>query len=253
MSPARAEKLRGLGLGALGIGLFLGTWQLVGQNRLLGMSWPALTDVLALLGTASRWPLYQRALAASLTSLGIGYVLGALAGVGLALVAHTMRPLRPGLETLAAVIHAIPAIALAPILILLAGRDFTPAALAGLAAFFILYVATSSGLGAASPALHDLLRVLGGGAGSRLWRLELPAALPALASGLRMAAPAALIGVLIGEWFGAPRGLGVLIINAMQNFQIPLLWSVVLLAAAVSLALYGLLGLLQHALEQRFR
>jgi len=65
--------------------------------------------------------------------------------------------------------------------------------------------------------------------------------------------PAALIGVIIGEWFGSPRGLGVLVINAMQNFQIPLLWSAVVLAVVSSLTLYGIFGLLQRAAQERFR
>ncbi len=51
----------------------------------------------------------------------------------------------------------------------------------------------------------------------------------------------------------ATQPLGVLVINAMQNFQIPLLWSAVLLAVLVSLTLFGLLGLLQHYVARRFR
>ena len=64
--------------------------------------------------------------------------------------------------------------------------------------------------------------------------------------------PAALIGAIIGEWFGAPRGLGILIINAMQNFQIVLLWCAVLLAVGASLLIYGLLTLLERAAYARF-
>ena len=86
----------------------------------------------------------------------------------------------------------------------------------------------------------------------RFWRLELPAAMPALVSGLRLAWPAALIGAIIGEWFGAPRGIGILIINAMQNFQIVLLWCAVLLAVGASLFFYGLLTLLERAAYSRF-
>ncbi len=55
------------------------------------------------------------------------------------------------------------------------------------------------------------------------------------------------------EWFGAPRGIGILIINAMQNFQINLLWSAVLLAAMVSLFFFGLLTLLERAVYRWFR
>ena len=82
--------------------------------------------------------------------------------------------------------------------------------------------------------------------------LDLPAALPSLSSGLKLAVPVSLIGAVIGEWFGAPRGLGVLIVNAMQNFQIPLLWSAVTLIAGASLALYSALTLLERACYARF-
>jgi NitT/TauT family transport system permease protein len=86
-----------------------------------------------------------------------------------------------------------------------------------------------------------------------MWRLDLPAALPSIASGLKLAIPAALVGTLVGEWFGAPRGLGVLIVNAMENFQIPLLWSAVLLTLCASLLLYALMGLLERSVEARFQ
>ena len=76
--------------------------------------------------------------------------------------------------------------------------------------------------------------------------------MPAIASGLRLSWPAALIGAIIGEWFGAPRGIGILIINAMQNFQINLLWSAVLLAAMMSLVVFGALTLLERAAYKRF-
>jgi NitT/TauT family transport system permease protein len=249
----RADRLLGLALGALGIGLFLAGWEVVGQRRMLGMSWPPLSSVVDMLTDTSRWPLFSRALEATLTAFGLGYVLGLVAGVATAAIAHVLPPLRPGMDRTSAVVHAIPSIALAPLFILTLGRDSTPTGLAALHAFFILYVATTSGLGAAPAALKDLVSVLGGGRATRFWRVELPAALPTIASGMRLAVPAALIGVLVGEWFGSPRGLGVLVINAMQNFQIPLLWSAVILAVATSLSLYGLFGLLQRLAAERFR
>ena len=64
--------------------------------------------------------------------------------------------------------------------------------------------------------------MLGAKAARRLWRLELPAAVPTIASGARLSLAAAMIGAVLGEWFGAPHGLGLIIIGAMQNFQIPL-------------------------------
>jgi NitT/TauT family transport system permease protein len=70
---------------------------------------------------------------------------------------------------------------------------------------------------------------------------------------MKLAVPAALIGAIIGEWFGAPRGLGLLILSAMQNFQMLLLWSAVLLTALVSLTLFGALTLLERLVYERFR
>ncbi|SHI97889.1 NitT/TauT family transport system permease protein [Roseomonas rosea] len=240
-------------LGALGILAFLALWEVAGQGRWLGLSWPPLSAVLALLVDENRQPLFARALGATLSSLGTGYLIGGAGGIAAAALAHLATPLRPGLERTNAFIHAIPSVALAPLLILVVGREGTPATLAALNTFFILYVSTASGLAATPPALKDLVQVLGGGRWTRLRRLDLPMALPTIVSGMRLAAPSALIGVIIGEWFGAPRGVGVLVINAMQNFQIPLLWAAVLLAVLVSLSLFGLFGALHRGVVARLR
>jgi ABC-type nitrate/sulfonate/bicarbonate transport system permease component len=138
MSPSVRERVRTLLLGALGIAAFLCLWEIVGRNRLLGLSWPALTDVLAMLADSSRWPLFSRALGATLSALGIGYVLGLGAGLAVAAAAHLSPALKPGLDRANAVIHAIPSIALAPLFILFLGRGATPAALAALTTFFVI-------------------------------------------------------------------------------------------------------------------
>lgn len=239
-------------LGLLGLGLFLAAWEMVGQWRLLGMGWPPLSQVVQLLLDANRAPLLGRALASSLQALAIGYALGVAGGLLLAAATHLLPPLRPGVDRASAMVNAIPSIALAPLFILFLGSEATPAAMATLTTFFVVYVASTSGLSAASPTLHDLIHVLGGSRWTRFMRVDLPGAIPQIASGMRLAAPSALIGVIVGEWFGAPRGLGVLIISAMQNFQIPLLWAAVLLAVIVSLLLFALLGLAQGAARRRF-
>jgi NitT/TauT family transport system permease protein len=97
------------------------------------------------------------------------------------------------------------------------------------------------------------MRSFGARRDRQLKYLDFPAALPAIASGAKLAAPTALIGIIIGEWFGAPRGLGVLVINAMQNFQIPLLWSAVLLAVITSIVLFVLLGWIERRVAEYFR
>ena len=239
-------------LALIGLALFLAAWQIVGHYRLAGLSWPPLTEVLAVLLDPERRPLFGRALSATLWATALGYCIGVLIGLGAAIGTYLWPPARSGTDRLAAVVHSIPSIALAPVFIVFLSRESTPVAIAAAHAAFVIYVAAGSGLAAASRGHGDLFTVLGASHLQRLWRLDLPAALPALSSGLKLAVPVSLIGAVIGEWFGAPRGLGVLIVNAMQNFQIPLLWSAVALIAATSLTLYAVLTLLERACYARF-
>ena len=239
-------------LGVAGVLLFLLGWEALGRSALLGPTWPPLTTVLSFLLDTSRRALFGRALGASLASLGIGYGAGLAVGLLAAVAAHLLPSLRPTFDRTSGFVHAVPSVALAPLLILVLDRGGTPAALAALNTFFILYVSAASGLSTSSASLQDLITVLGGGRWTRLVRVDALAALPTVVSGMRLAVPGALIGVIIGEWFGAPRGLGVLVINAMQNFQIPLLWSAVLLGVAVSMLFYVLFGLLHRAAAARF-
>jgi ABC-type nitrate/sulfonate/bicarbonate transport system permease component len=240
-------------LGAIGLGLFLFAWQWIGSHKLLGSTWPALDTVIAYLTDPQRRDLFGRALASSFHSAGLGFVLGGLGGLLFASIAWVAPPLRVGADHTTAVIHAIPQVALAPVFMIVGGPETAPVAISALNVFFLLYVAASSGFAASSRAHRDLFAVLGATPLARLWRLDLPAALPSIVSGLKLAVPAALVGTLIGEWFGAPRGLGVLILNAMENFQIPLLWSAVLLTLCASLSLYALCGLLERTVEARFQ
>ncbi len=250
-APARAWQRPALA--ALGLALFLIAWQWIGARKVLGSTWPALDTVVAYLLDPQRRDLFGRALAASFRAASLGFAIGSLAGLAFAAVALLAPPLRVGADHTTAVIHAIPQVALAPVFIIVGGPETAPVAISALNVFFLFYVAASSGFAAASRSHRDLFAVLGSSAWRRLWRLDLPAALPSIASGLKLSIPAALVGTLIGEWFGAPRGLGVLILNAMENFQIPLLWSAVLLTLVASLVLYALAGVLERAAEARFQ
>ncbi len=239
--------------GVIGLLVLLVAWEAVGRARLLGLTFPPLSEVLAVLADPSRLALFQRAVLATAEAAGIGYVLGAVLGAAMAVAVHFLGVLRPGLDRFAAFANAIPGIALGPILIVTIGRGAAPTALATLHVYFLVYVATTSGLQAPRAAHQDVFSSLGASRLRRFASLEFLAALPTVVTALKLCAPAALLGAILGEWFGAERGLGVLIVNAMQNFQIPLLWSAVVLAAALSLACYGALALAERAVADRFR
>jgi NitT/TauT family transport system permease protein len=247
------DRLRTTILGILGVLIFVGMWELIGVNRWAGLTWPPFTTVLGFLFDPSRQGLFGRAMAATFSMAGLGYVLGTVIGMALAAIVQVSPLLRPGIDRLASVVNAIPAIALAPLFIVLLDRELTGMAIATLNVFFVLYVATTSGLNNSSVAHRDLFTVMGSSAPRRFLELDLPAALPAIVSGLKFAIPAAFIGAILGEWFGASRGLGLLMVSAMQNFQIPLLWSAVFIASAASLLAFGLMGLLERFVYGRYQ
>ena len=98
---------------------------------------------------------------------------------------------------------------------------------------------------------RDVFAVLGASRLTTFVRLDLPAAIPALLDGVRSAAPAAVVGAIVGEWFAAETGLGPMLVASMQNYAIAQLWAIALAATLLSIALYSLLGALRTAaLEQ---
>jgi ABC-type nitrate/sulfonate/bicarbonate transport system permease component len=247
------ERQRAIVLGVLGIALFLVAWEIIGVYRLAGLTWPPLSAVMVFMFDPSRQGLFLRAAGASFSMVGLGYLIGTIIGMALAGLVHVVPPLRPGVDRLSSVVNAIPAIALAPLFIVLLNRELTGMAIAALNVFFVLYVATTSGLANSTNAHRDLFKVMGSSPLKRFLQLDLPAAFPAIVSGLKFAIPAAFIGAILGEWFGSSRGLGLLMVSAMQNFQIPLLWSAVFIASTASLLAFGLMSLVEQFVYGRYK
>jgi ABC-type nitrate/sulfonate/bicarbonate transport system permease component len=236
---------------ACGFLLLLAAWQIAGKAGVGGKTLPALSDVLRVYTMGWRRALLLPAAAATVSSAGIGLLLGAALGCVTALTAQLLPVLEPGLDRLAVVVNALPAIALGPVLIITAGREATPALLAAIPVFFLIYVAATSGLQSADQRLGQFFKASGASWWTRFLYLDAISALPALLNGMKLAVTTAMIGAVVGEWFGAPTGLGIVILNTMQNFQIPLMWAAVLVVAGISLTGYGVIGLLQSAVERR--
>ncbi|MET0459529.1 MAG: ABC transporter permease subunit [Ilumatobacteraceae bacterium] len=237
---------------AIGIAAYLVLWELAGRRGWLGTTFPPLSDVAEkIVGDAQR-AVIMRALSSTASASLAGFVVGVTAALAGSILALVVPPLRAGIDQLATILHAMPVIALAPLFIVTLGRERTPTAIAALAAGFAMFVAATAAVESARPLQQDLFTALGSGRLRRFASLELPAAIPGLADGLRLAAPAAILGAVLGEWFGAPRGLGVLIVSAMQNYQIELLWAAALLAAFMSMIAFGLFTLLSRWAAKRW-
>ncbi|MDE0590599.1 ABC transporter permease [Halocynthiibacter sp. C4] len=128
--------------------------------------------------------------------------------------------------------QAVPVFALAPILTLWFGYGMgSKVAMAVLIIYFPVTSAFRDGLAETDPALLDLAQTLGAKPLPTLLRLRLPAALPSLASGLRLAAVYAPIGAVIGEWVGASRGLGYLMLLANGRAKTDLMFASLIVLA----------------------
>lgn len=236
----------------VGAAIFVATWEVIGRLGWLGESFPSLSQVAEVFERPASRLLFGRALAVTGTSALIALGAGALLAIALSLVNATLPRLERGLDTLASWIYAVPAIAFGPVMILLAGPEATPAVLGTLSAFFPVHVALSSQLRYGAPARRQLAQVLGARPARVFALVDVPGAVPAFVDGLRLAAPAAVLGVVLGEWFGAPRGLGVVIVSSLQNIRIPQMWAGALICVAFSLLAYVVLTHLHRRAVMRF-
>ena len=242
----------GAPLRAVGTLLFLAAWEAIGRTGLWGESFPALSTIGGVFVNDASRNLLLRALGRTAESASYGLLLGAIAALLLASASSLWPRLRIGLDTLATGIYAIPTITFGPVFILVAGPEATPIVLSALSAYFPIFVALDSGLRFAPAVQRDLAAVLGASRARAFGRVDFPAALPAFVDGLRLAAPGAVLGAVLGEWFGAPRGLGVVIISSLQNVRIPQLWAAALLCVTCSLLAYVLLSVLHRRAHRRY-
>ena len=168
--------------------------------------------------------------------------LGYLWGNGLALALAMLVALVPVLERtllrVAIASYCMPVIAIGPILQVVFNGDAPKAALAALSVFFTTLVAALLGLRAADQLSLDAVRAFGGRRWAALVKVRLRAALPAMFAGLRIAAPAALLGAIIGEYLGGESGLGVAMINSDQALDVNRTWGIALVVTLLALVGY---------------
>ena len=186
-----------------------------------------------------RSPILLHHAGVTVTEILLGLALGAATGLASATMLHSVRPIRPWLLPVLVVSQAIPVFALAPLLVLWLGYGLaSKVVMAALIIFFPVTTAFYDGLRRVEPVWIDAARTLGC-RGPRLFhRVRLPAALPALASGLRVATAVAPIGAVVGEWVGSSAGLGYLMLHANGRMQIDLMFAALLTLATLSVALY---------------
>ncbi len=175
----------------------------------------------------------------TLLEIALGLLFGALLGATSALTLAYFRPARRWLLPVLVASQAVPVFALAPILVLWLGYGIaSKVAMATLIIYFPVATNFYDGLRRTEPGWADLARTMGASRWTLLTRIRAPAALPALASGLRVATAVAPIGAVVGEWVGASAGLGYLMLHANARLQIDLMFAALLTLAFFAVIIY---------------
>ena len=169
----------------------------------------------------------------------VGLAFGTIIGSGSALLLMRFRPARRWLLPMLLVSQAIPVFAIAPLLVLWLGYGLaSKVAMATLVIFFPVAATFYDGLRRTHPGWLDLARTMQASPWATLRHIRLPAALPAFASGLRVAAGVAPIGAVIGEWVGSSAGLGYLMLQANARLQTDLMFAALFVLALLGVGLY---------------
>jgi putative hydroxymethylpyrimidine transport system permease protein len=177
----------------------------------------------------------------------LGFGLALVTGITIAIALHLSTVARRTVYPLVVASQAVPIVVIAPILVIWFGFGMTPKLIVvALISFFPIAVNTLDGLRAVDRAQVKMLRTLGAGRWALLRRLELPAALPYLFSGAKVAVAVAVIGAVFGELVGSDAGLGHAIQVGMAQLLTARVFAAVAILSAMAIALFGLVSLLER-------
>ncbi len=208
---------------------------------------PAPTDIATrfMAETATLWEDFVQTVLKGALS---GYVIGCLAAFLTAIAIDRSRFLTAGLLPIGNFVAALPIIGIAPILVSWFGFDWqSKAAVVVVMVFFPILVNTVQGLAEASAMQKDLMRTYAAGYLQALLKLRLPAAMPFIFNGLKIATTLALIGAIVAEYFGSPtRGMGFRISTGVGSLSIDLVWAEIAVAALTGSAAYGLVAFFER-------
>ena len=167
----------------------------------------------------------------------LGFALSAALGTSLAVVLSSSRRIEQAIYPYAVFSQTVPLVAIAPLLVIWFGWDQTSLASAVIVSIFPVIANTLAGLRSTEPALLDLFQLYGAGRRDLIFKLRLPAAMPQIFTGLRVAGGLAVIGTVVGEFITGP-GIGGSIAVARQLQRVDLICAGILLASLLGLLLF---------------
>jgi NitT/TauT family transport system permease protein len=218
-------------------GLFL--WEIAGrylvQNKLfLATPLQALGKIGATLATGE----LQHHAWVSTQEFLVGFIIASIAGILFGLVIARSELVANALNPWVSGIYATPVVAIAPLFILWFGIGiWSKVAVVVSLVIFPIIINTEVGIRSADRQLIEMVRAFGATPTQVFWKVSLPAATPFILAGLRLGVGRGLIGVVVGELFGSRAGLGFMIVQASEVFDMPLLFAGILVLAAAGIAM----------------
>jgi NitT/TauT family transport system permease protein len=186
-----------------------------------------------------------------------GFFASAAIGMVVAIVLSTSRLVRRAFYPYTVFFQTVPIVAIAPLLVIWFDFGLLPvAASAFIASVFPVIANTLAGFLSVDPNQRDLFRLYGASPAATLLKLNFPAALPNIITGLRIAAGLAVIGAIVGEFVAGALirggGLGVMVMVAKRNGNVDVIFAAVLFASLLGLAMFGAINLLGYLLLRRW-
>ena len=177
-----------------------------------------------------------------------GYLIGCAAAILVAIAIDRSPFLQAGLLPVGNFVAALPIVGIAPIMVMWFGFDWhSKSAVVVIMVFFPVLVNTVAGLAASERMQRDLMATWGASYWQGLWKLRLPAAMPFVFNGLKIASTLALIGAIVAEFFGSPtRGMGFRITAEIGRLGLDMIWAEIAVAALAGSAFYGAVALIER-------
>ncbi|WP_265520854.1 ABC transporter permease [Oerskovia flava] len=182
----------------------------------------------------------------------VGFCTGLLVALAGAVSFRLWKGAENALMPVAMLLRSVPLIAMAPVIIMIVGRDVAAVAvIGGIVVLFPALVTIAAGLSSASQQMTDVVHVYGGSPWHALRMVALPASLPAFFAAVRISVPGAITGALLAEWLATGDGIGSAINQAIPQVQFSFIWSSVVLVTAVSLVLYNVVQIVENVVLVR--
>ncbi|MBT2736411.1 ABC transporter permease [Bacillus sp. ISL-7] len=197
----------------------------------------------------NRQLLFEVHLPATVKEVLIGFVLSVIGGLSLGIAMHFSRSIEKVLYPFLVISQTVPLIAISPIFIMWFGYSiWSKIAVTILTAFFPIVVSTYDGLKSGGSEYRELLLTMGANRWTIFKKIQIPMALPAIFSGLKLSVVYCVVGATVGEWLGASEGLGYFSRRMSGNLQADSVFAAIFLLSLLGIVLFLFIGLLEKQL-----